>query len=77
MGRTPFYSKTDLLLSHELPMAGNKRMRFELNVLNALQPEDGAAHLQLLESRRRSGREASSAIDLADVDLKRATTTTR
>ena len=34
MGRTPFYSKTDLLVSHELPMAGNKRLRFELNVLN-------------------------------------------
>ena len=34
MGRTPFYSKTDLLVSHELPMAGNKRVRLELNVLN-------------------------------------------
>ena len=26
--------QTDLLVSHELPMAGNKRLRFELNVLN-------------------------------------------
>ena len=34
MGRTPMFSKTDLLLSHELPMAGNKRLRLELNVLN-------------------------------------------
>ena len=34
MGRTPMFSKTDLLVSHELPMAGNKRLRLELNVLN-------------------------------------------
>ena len=34
MGRTPFYNKTDLLVSHEMAMAGNKRLRLELNVLN-------------------------------------------
>ena len=34
MGRTPLLSKTDLLVSHELAMAGNKRLRLELNVLN-------------------------------------------
>ena len=34
MGRTPMFSKTDVLVSHELAMAGNKRLRLELNVLN-------------------------------------------
>ena len=34
MGRTPMFSKTDLLVSHEMAMAGNKRLRLELNVLN-------------------------------------------
>jgi len=34
MGRTPMLSSTDLLLSHELRVAGDRRVRFELNVLN-------------------------------------------
>ena len=34
MGRTPVLTRTDLLVSHELRLMGNKRLRFELNVLN-------------------------------------------
>ena len=34
MGRTPVLTRTDLLVSHELSMMGNKKLRFELNVLN-------------------------------------------
>ena len=76
MGRTPFYSKTDLLVSHELPMTGSQRLRFEVNVHQPLQPEDGAARLQLPERGAGSPR-GSAAIDLHDVNLKRATTTER
>ena len=32
--RTPNLYRTDLLVSHELSLAGAKRLRFELNVLN-------------------------------------------
>jgi hypothetical protein len=34
MGRTPFLNRTDLLLTHELGLAGTKRLRLEMNVLN-------------------------------------------
>ena len=34
MGRTPMLTQTDLLVSHDLKMGGDKRMRLELNVLN-------------------------------------------
>jgi hypothetical protein len=34
LGRTPFLSRTDLLVSHELKVGANQRIRFELNVMN-------------------------------------------
>src|SRR2546422_7706436 len=34
MGRSPVLTRTDLLVSHELSMMGNKKVRLELNVLN-------------------------------------------
>ncbi len=34
MGRTPALTRTDLLVSHEVSMMGNRRVRFELNVIN-------------------------------------------
>jgi hypothetical protein len=34
MGRTPFLSRTNLLVSHEFRMTGSQRLRLELNVLN-------------------------------------------
>ncbi len=34
MGRTPFLSHTDLLVSHEIKRWEDKRIRFEMNVLN-------------------------------------------
>jgi hypothetical protein len=34
MGRTPFLSHTDLLVSHEIKRGENQRIRLELNVLN-------------------------------------------
>ena len=77
MGRTPFYSKTDLLVSHELPMAGNKRLRFELNVLNLFNQKT-ARHIFNYLNRGAGAPRASSAIDLARRrPVQRATTTTR
>src|SRR4029079_6285182 len=34
MGRTPVLTRTDFLLSHELKMGNNNKLRFELNILN-------------------------------------------
>jgi hypothetical protein len=68
MGRTPFYSKTDLLVSHELPMAGNKRLRFELNVLNLFNQKT-ARHIFNYLNRGAGSPRGSAAIDLHDVDL--------
>ena len=68
MGRTPVFSKTDLLLSHELPMAGNKRLRVELNVLNLFNQKT-ARHLFNFLNRGAGTPRASSAIDLGDTDL--------
>jgi hypothetical protein len=69
MGRTPFFSKTDLLFSHEMPMAGNKRLRLELNVLNAFNQKT-ARHVFNYLNRGAGLARGSSAIDLSTTDLK-------
>jgi hypothetical protein len=69
MGRTPFFSKTDLVASHELAMAGNKRVRFELNVLNVFNQKT-ARHIFNYLNRGAGSPRASSAIDLSGVNLK-------
>ena len=68
MGRTPMFSKTDLLVSHEMAMAGNKRLRLELNVLNLFNQKT-ARHVFNYLNRGAGAARASSAIDLHDVDL--------
>lgn len=68
MGRTPFYSKTDLLLSHELQMSGNRQMRLELNVLNAFNQKT-ARHVYNYLNRGGGSPRASSAINLGNTDL--------
>ena len=68
MGRTPFYSKTDLLVSHEMPMAGNKRIRLELNVLNLFNQKT-TRHIFNYLNRGGGVARASSAIDLATTNL--------
>ena len=68
MGRTPMYNKTDLLVSHELAMAGNKRLRLELNVLNLFNQKT-ARHVFNYLNRGAGTPRASSAIDLHDIDL--------
>ena len=67
-GRTPFYSKTDLLVSHELPMAGNKRMRIELNVLNLFNQKT-ARHIFNHLNRGAGVPDQAAAIDLETVNL--------
>jgi hypothetical protein len=69
MGRTPVLSRTDLLLSQEFNVgSNNKRMRFELNVLNAFNQKATRHEFNYL-NRGAGAPRASSAVSLANVDL--------
>lgn len=68
MGRTPVLSRTDVLVSHELPMGNNKRLRFELNMLNVFN-QKATRHAFNFLNRGAGAPRPSSAIDLSDVDL--------
>ena len=70
MGRTPVLTKTDLLVSHDLPFAGTKRVRLELNVLNLFNQKT-ARHIfnGLNRGLGAGGVRTSAAIDLARTDL--------
>jgi outer membrane receptor protein involved in Fe transport len=69
MGRTPVLSRTDLLLSQEFNVGGdNKRLRFELNVLNLFNQKSTRHEFNTL-NRGAGAPRASSSIDLSDVDL--------
>jgi hypothetical protein len=68
MGRTPFYSRTDLLFSHELAMAGNRRVRVELNVLNLFNQKT-ARHIFNTLNRGAGVGDPASAIDLETTNL--------
>ena len=52
MGRTPVLTRTDLLVSHELPMRGTQAAALRAERPEPVQPEDGDAHLQLPEQGR-------------------------
>jgi hypothetical protein len=69
MGRTPMLTRTDLLLSQELKMAGSRRVRFELNVLNVFNQKTTRHEFNYL-NRGAGAPRASSAIPLANVDLR-------
>jgi hypothetical protein len=68
MGRTPFLNRTDLLLTHELALAGTKRLRLEMNVLNVFNQKTGRHIFNSLNKGAGAARQAS-AIDLHSVDL--------
>ncbi len=68
MGRTPVLTRTDLLLSHELSMASNKKIRFELNVQNLFNQQT-ALHLYNYLNRGGGAPRTSSSINLASTDL--------
>jgi hypothetical protein len=68
LGRTPFLSQTDMVVSHEikLPNSENKKLRFEFNMLNLFNQKT-ARHI--FNSYNRPETRASSQIDLSNVDL--------
>jgi hypothetical protein len=70
MGRTDVLTRTDLLVSHELKVGGgNKRVRLELNLLNAFNQKTSRHQFNFL-NRGAGAARASSAIDLSGVDLR-------
>jgi hypothetical protein len=68
MGRTPFLSRTDLLVSHDLNVGGPKRVRLELNVLNLFNQKT-ATHIFNSLNKGAGLARADSAMDLSRVDL--------
>lgn len=64
MGRTPFLSRTNLLVSHEFRMANTQRLRLELNVLNLFNQKT-ARHIFNYLNRT----DEDAGIDLAEVNL--------
>ena len=69
MGRTPTLTRTDLLVSQELKLAGQKRIRFELNVLNVFN-QKATRHTFNYLNRGAGAPRASSAINLSTTDLR-------
>ncbi|MEO5820264.1 MAG: TonB-dependent receptor [Vicinamibacteraceae bacterium] len=70
LGRTDVLTRTDLLVSHELKVgSGNKRMRLELNLLNAFNQKTSRHQFNFLNRGAGTPR-ASAAIDLSGVDLR-------
>jgi hypothetical protein len=65
LGRTPVLSQTDLLVSHDLGVGGDKKIRLELNVLNLFNQKT-ARHI--FDSVNRP-RRRSSEINLSNTDL--------
>jgi hypothetical protein len=65
MGRTPVFSQTDVLVTHDFKLGGAKRVRLEANVLNVFNQKT-ARHI--FDSVNRP-RRASAAINLANTDL--------
>jgi Carboxypeptidase regulatory-like domain/TonB-dependent Receptor Plug Domain len=65
LGRTPVLSQTDLLVSHEIRLAGSKRLRLEANILNLFNQQT-ARHI--FDSYNRP-RRTSSEINLANTNL--------
>ena len=77
MGRTPMFNKTDLLVSHELRHGGQQADPAGAERAEPLQPEDGAAHLQLPQPRRLAQPARRRRSTSAPSTCPRATTTTR
>jgi hypothetical protein len=70
MGRTPALTRTDLLVSHEIGLMGDRKMRFELNVLNVFNQKT-TRHIfnGLNRGIGAGGARPSAAIDLSGTDL--------
>jgi outer membrane receptor protein involved in Fe transport len=68
MGRTPFLSRTDLLVSHEVKMARNQRVRFEFNVINLFNQKT-ATHIFNSLNKGAGLPRGDAAMDLSGTDL--------
>jgi hypothetical protein len=64
-GRLPFLNTTDLLLSHEISIADERRLRFEFNMINLFNQKT-ARYQQNIVTRYR---DSSSAMDMHAVNL--------
>jgi hypothetical protein len=69
MGRTPVLTRTDLLLSQEVPFAGTKRLRFEFNVTNLFNQKTARHIYNYLNKGGIIPDRGSSYIDLSSTDL--------
>jgi hypothetical protein len=67
--RTPNLYRTDLLLSHEFGLAAQKRLRFELNVLNVFNQQTARHIFNYLNKGAIIPDRQSSFIDLHNTDL--------
>ena len=65
LGRTPFLSQTDLLVSQDIRMGGSKRLRLEANVLNLFNQQTARSIFGSVNRPRRT----SSNIDLHTTNL--------
>jgi hypothetical protein len=68
LGRTDMFNYTNLLVSHELALAGARRVRFELNILN-LFSQKTSRHVFNYINRGAGTERGSSLIDLSHTDL--------
>ena len=65
LGRTPIFTQTDLLVSHEFKMGEHKALRLEMNMVNLFNQKT-ARHIYPSINRERN---QSAGIDLSGVDL--------
>jgi hypothetical protein len=68
MGRTPFLSHTDLLVSHEMGMMQSRKVRLELNLINVFNQKT-ATHIFNSLNKGAGLARGDSAIDLSKTDL--------
>jgi hypothetical protein len=66
LGRTPFFTNTDLMVSHDIKFGEVKRLRFEFNMLNLFNQKIAQF---IFDRVNREGREESAGINLSDTDL--------
>ena len=66
--RTPMLNRTDLLLSHALEVAGSRRLRFEMNVLNVFNQKT-TRHIFNHLNRGAGNDRGSSLMDLTNTNL--------
>lgn len=68
MGRTPFLTRTDMLVAHELKMGGSRAVRLELNILNLFNQKT-ATHIFNYLNKGAGLPRGDAAIDLSKVNL--------